>query len=122
LTDRSPLEQILTAVAVALIALLVSVSCSSYTGTVSVLIKAEEPISRATITTSWGETVELTDLDPSEAATLSYRAREGEYQVEVVFRSGRRLKTDARYYTASGVNYEDQITVTSSEIQMTHNR
>jgi hypothetical protein len=109
-----------TTVAAVLIVLLVSGSCSSNTGTVSLLNNAEEPISRVTLTMSWGETLEATDLDPSEVATINYRVREGEYQVAVVFRSGKRLKTDGGYYIASGVDYQDQITVTSSEIQVTH--
>jgi len=108
-----------TTVVTLLLGLLVSVSCSSNTGTVSLFNKAEEPISRATLKMSWGETLEVTDLDPSEGATINYRVREGEYQVEVVFRSGKRLETDGGY-VASGVDYEDQITVTSSEIQLTH--
>lgn len=108
-----------TTVAAVLVALLLSVACGSHTGTVSVLNKAEEPISRATLNMSWGEKVEVTDLDPSESATLNYRVREGDYRVEVVFRSGKRLETDGGYI-ASGVDYQDQITVTSSEIQLTH--
>jgi len=66
---------------------------------------------------SWGETVEVTDLAPSKSATVNYRVREGGYSIEVVFRSGKRLQVD-NVYMASGVDYQDQITVTSSEIQL----
>lgn len=106
-------------VAALLVALLLSISCGSHTGTVSLLNKAEEPISRATLNMSWGERVEVTNLDPSEAITVNYRVREGDYYVEVVFRSGKRLKTGS-FYVASGVDYQDQIIVTSSEIQLSH--
>jgi hypothetical protein len=82
-------------VVASLLGLLVSVSCSRYTGTVSLFNKAEEPISRATLKMSWGEILEVTDLAPSEGATIRYRVREGEYQVEVVFRSGNVLRRTA---------------------------
>jgi hypothetical protein len=99
---------------------LVSVSCGASTGTVSLINKAEEQISRATLTMSWGETVEVINLGSSEVATMKYRvSREGDYRVEVVFRSGKRLVTDTVYVTP-GFDYHDQITVTSSEIQLTH--
>jgi hypothetical protein len=68
---------------------------------------------------SWGETVQVTDLEPSRTATVNYRVREGGYSIEVVFRSGKRLRVDNVYMT-SGVDYQDQITVTSSEIQLVH--
>ena len=71
------------AVVALLLTLLVSVSCSSNTGTVSLFNKAEEPISRATLTMSWGDTFDVINLDPSESATINYRVREGEYRVEV---------------------------------------
>jgi hypothetical protein len=113
------MSQSWTTVAAMLVALLMSVSCGTNTGTVSLLNKAEEPIDRATLNMSWGERVAVTDLDPSEAATLNYRVREGNYRVEVVFRSGKRLETDTVYVT-SGFDYQDQIAVTSSEIQVSH--
>jgi hypothetical protein len=75
----------------------------------SLLNKAEEPISRATLKMSWGETLEVTDLDPSEGTTVNYRVREGEYHVEVVFRSGKRLEADGGY-VATGADYEDRVT------------
>lgn len=102
-----------------LAALLVSISCGRNTGTVSLVNKSEEPISRTTFTMSWGETLEVTNLDPAEIATVNYRVREGDYRVEVVFRSGKRLHTEPIYVT-SGFDYQDQITVTASEIQLSH--
>lgn len=102
-----------------LVALLLSVSCGRNKGTVSLVNKADEPISRATLNMSWGEKVEVTDLDPSKIATVHYRVREGDYRVEVVFRSGKRLTRDTVYVTP-GFDYQDQITVTGSEIQLTH--
>ena len=50
---------------------------------------------------------------------MTYRVREGDYRVEVVFRSGKRLQTDT-FYVTSGFDFQDQITVTSSEIQVSH--
>jgi hypothetical protein len=108
-----------TTIAAVLVALVVSVSCGRNTGTATLVNKADEPISRATFTMSWGETLEVTDLDPAETATVNYRVREGDYRVDVVFRSGKRLET-AGVYVASGVDYQAQITVTSSEIQVSH--
>jgi hypothetical protein len=68
---------------------------------------------------SWGEKIGVTNLNPSDTATVTYRVREGDFRVDVVFRSGKRLKTD-RAYIATGVDYRDQITVTASEIQVVH--
>jgi hypothetical protein len=68
---------------------------------------------------SWGGKVELADLDPKKTATMSYRVREGDFRVEVVFRSEKRLSGDA-FYVTPGFNYKDQVTVTGSEIQVTH--
>lgn len=69
---------------------------------------------------SWGEAFEVTDLGPSDIATMNYHVtKEGDYRVEVVFRSGKRLTTDT-YYVTPGFDYQDRITVTPSEIQLTH--
>lgn len=103
-----------------LLSALVSVSCGRNTGSVSVLNKAEEPIVKAKLATSWGETVEVTDVGTSEAKTLNYRvSKEGDYRVDVVFRSGKRLTTDTVYVTP-GFDYQDRIIVTPSEIQVSH--
>jgi hypothetical protein len=99
--------------------LLVSVSCGSNTGTVSLVNKAREPISRATLTMSWGDTLEVTNLDPAELATVKYRVREGNYRIEVAFGSGKHLNSDT-VYVASGFDYHDQVTVTESEIRLIH--
>ena len=106
-------------IATVLAAALFCSSCAAHTGTATVLNKAEEPISRATLTMSWGEKIDVTNLNPSGTATVTYRVREGDFRVEVVFRSGKRLDTD-RAYIATGVDYQDQITVTASEIQVVH--
>jgi hypothetical protein len=108
-----------TAVIAVLVASLLSVSCGRNTGTVSLVNNADEPISRATLNMSWGEKVEVTNLDPSKTATVNYRVREGDFRVEVVFRSRKRLETDT-FYVTSGFDFEDQITVTSSGIQVSH--
>jgi hypothetical protein len=100
-------------------AALVIVTCGRSVGTVSLVNQAEEPISRATITMSWGETLEVRDLNPAGIATMNYDVREGDYRIEVVFRSGKRLTTDTVYVTP-GFSYQDRITVTPSEIQLTH--
>jgi hypothetical protein len=99
--------------------MLLFVSCGSNIGTVSLVNKADEPISRATLDTSWGEKVEVANLDPSKTATMTYRVREGEYRVEVVFRSGKRLTKETVYLTP-GFDYQDEIAVTGSDIQLTH--
>lgn len=102
-----------------LAAALLCSSCAEHTGTATLLNKAEEPISLATLTMSWGEKIDVTNLNPSDSATVTYRVREGDVRVEVVFRSGKRLETD-RAYIATGVDYRDQITITASEIQVVH--
>jgi hypothetical protein len=88
-------------------------------GSVSLLNKAQEPISRATLTTSWGQTIQAIDVEPSKSVELKYQVREGDYRVEVVFRSGKRLRTEAVYVT-TGFDYRDEIIVTPSEIQLSH--
>ena len=106
-------------VAFVAVALIAAVSCGSNTGTATVINKADEPIARAAVTMSWGETLEVAGLNPGDTATLTYRVREGDYRVEVVFRSGKRLESEGMYVT-TGVDYEDQIVVTSLEIQVSH--
>lgn len=113
------MSQARTTVAAVLMAWVASVSCGRSAGTVTLVNNADEPISRATLNMSWGEAVEMTDIDPSETATMSYRVREGDYRVEVVFRSGKRLETDT-FYVTSGFDFQDHITVTSSEIHVSH--
>lgn len=105
-------------VTVAVVALLVSMSCSRNTGSIAVLNNTQERISRVTVTTSWGEKFQVSDIDPSKAATVTYMVQEGDYRIEVAFQSGRRLRgSDARYVT-SGLDFQDQVIVTSSEIRL----
>jgi hypothetical protein len=100
---------------------LAAVACGSTKGTVSLVNKAGEPISRATIDVS-GQTLVITSLRPSETATRTLPVtKDSHYTVEVVFRSGRRLKKDDGYVTP-GFDFEDRIIVTESELalQSTH--
>jgi hypothetical protein len=100
-----------TAVIAVLVALLLSVSCGRNAGTASLVNNADEPISRATLNMSWGEQVEVTNLGPSKTATVTYRVREGDFRIEVVFRSGKRLETDT-FCVTSGFDFQDEIAVT----------
>lgn len=67
---------------------------------------------------SWGETLEVTDLAPGKTAQVSYRGREGDYRVEVVFRSGRHLQMGEAPYVTTGIDFQDEIVVRSSEVQL----
>jgi hypothetical protein len=112
-----------TQIALVLWALLGAVACGSTKGTVSLVNRAEEPISRATIDVA-GQTLEITNLGPSETATRTFRVtKDSHYTVEVVFRSGKRLKKDDGYVTP-GFDFDDRIVVTEStlELQSTHRR
>jgi hypothetical protein len=102
------------------LALLLVVSCRRNSGTMSLRNEAPEPIARATLITSWGERVEAANVGLLETATLSYRVREeGDVWVEVVFPSGKRLESD-KFYVTSGMDFQDEVVVTASEIRLRH--
>src|SRR6476660_3349746 len=96
-----------TILGAALMASLLTASCTRNTGRVSLVNKSTDTISRATLVFSWGERIDVIDLPPSRTATLHYRAREGDFRVEVVFRSGKRLTTGVVAYVTTGVDFRD---------------
>jgi hypothetical protein len=98
---------------------LVSAACGSYAGTVTIINSADEPISLITFKMSSGETQTVMNLEPSSRVTITYRVPgDAGYSVEVVFLSGKRLMIDDTYVTR-GVDYQDQIIVTASEMKAT---
>jgi hypothetical protein len=62
----------------------------------------------------------VTDLAPSRTATLTYRVREGDFRVEVAFRSGKCLTTGVVAYVTAKVDFRDEITVTDADIHLCH--
>jgi hypothetical protein len=110
----------LTALGAALMTLVLTASCTRNVGRVSIVNKSTETISRATLVFSWGERIDVSDLAPSHTATLTYRVREGDFRVEVVFRSGKRLTTNVVAYVTTGVDFLDEITVTDTDIRVRH--
>jgi hypothetical protein len=106
-------------VSLVFLALIFLASCRSDRGTIVLFNKTNESISRATVSLSWGEKVEVTGIGSSKSVTIPYTVREGYYRIEVVFQSGKRLESKPVYIT-SGFDFEDRATVTSSEIQLTH--
>ena len=76
-----------------------------------------ELIVQARLTTSWGEMVQIERVLPAERRELAFSNREGDYRVEVIFESTRRIESE-KVYVTYGVNYQDQIEVADSEVRI----
>lgn len=95
--------------------LVTSLACAPNKGTVSVTNKSSEMITRA-IVVICGQTLEISNLDPSKTKSMSYRIEcEGHYSVNVEFRSGRHLEKNVGYVT-SGFDMHHEIVVLDADI------
>ena len=93
-------------------------SCASNDGEFTLVNRASEGISRASVKIC-GQTFDLTELLPGRSVSRSYRVKGGcHFTIEVQFQSGRKLNEDNLGYVTSGANFKDEFTVTDSQIVM----
>lgn len=97
---------------------LLTASCIANQGHFSLVNKAKEPISHASVEIC-GQTIELTDIKPNENKAGSYKViSDSHYTIEVEFQSGRKIKNETGYFT-NGIDFRHEITVTDSNIEIT---
>jgi hypothetical protein len=91
--------------------------CGPSTGTVSVTNKSNEVISRSTLG-ACGRMFEIVNLPPAETRIFTYPVNcEGEFSIQVEFKSGRSFQTHDGYIT-NGVDMRHDISVTDSGIEI----
>jgi len=96
-------------------------SCGDNRGSFLLVNKANEPIVRALVTVC-GQTIELKNITPAHSASGSFRVKaDSHYNIGVEFQSGRKLQEEMGYVT-SGVDVEDEITITDKGIEITARR
>jgi len=87
------------------------------TGHFLLVNNASEPIAYASVSIC-GQTVQLWDVLPNKSADGSYRVTsDSHYTIRVEFRSGGRLEREIGYVT-SGMDFNDRIIVTDSDIEL----
>ena len=107
-------------VAATLVALLL-ISCTNSKGNFTLINKATEPIARASVVIC-GQTIELKDIQPNTSAAGFYKVKgEDHYTIQVEFQSGKTLRRETGYVT-SGLDFQDEITVTDSDIEITETK
>ncbi len=101
-----------------LLSILFATSCTSNTGDFALVNKANETIARASVEIS-GQKFEFMDVEPNETVLSSYEVRfDSHYTIEIEFQTGRLLQKETGYVT-SGMDFQHEITVTSSNIELT---
>ncbi|GAC1469139.1 MAG: hypothetical protein PVSMB1_17720 [Gemmatimonadaceae bacterium] len=107
-------------VAVTIAALLLT-SCTTNKGNFSLVNKAKEPITRASVAIC-GQTIELKDVQPNKSGAGSYEVTsDSHYTIQVEFQSGTKLKKETGYVT-HGMDFQHEITVTDSDIEITNSK
>jgi hypothetical protein len=102
----------------AAIAVLFLASCMFNKGNFSLINKAKEPIANGSVNIC-DQTIEFKSIQTNKSASSSYEITcENYYTIQIEFLSGKKLKKEAGYVT-SGVNIQDEITVTDSDIKIT---
>lgn len=106
----------------AVMALLLVTSCTTSKGRFVLINMAQEPIVYASVAicgkTCW-QTIELNNIPPGGSAASDYDVKtDGRYVIVVEFQSGRKLRKEAGY-VSYGAEFEDEITVTGSSIEIT---
>jgi hypothetical protein len=92
-------------------------ACSNHTGHLVVVNSAKEPIADVVVLVC-RQTIEAHDLQPGRKATGTVRVNcEGDYDVAVLFASGKRLHATTGYVT-SGIDFSSEIVVTDVEIKL----
>ena len=91
------------------------VGCTPNRGSFSLINKAGEPITYASVTIC-GQKIELTDLLPNEIASGAYEVTsDSHYSIAVQFQSGKALQQEIGYVT-NGMDFHHEITITNSTI------
>ena len=102
----------------ATIAALFLTSCTTNQGNFTLVNKAKEPIAHASVIIC-GQTIELKDIQPNKSAAGSYEVKsDSHYTIQIKFQSGKKLKKETGYVT-NGMDFQDEITVTDSDIEIT---
>lgn len=102
----------------AIIVALFLISCTANKGSFTLLNKAKEPIARASVTIC-RQTIELKDIQLNTSAAGFYKVTgDSGYTIEVEFQSGKTLRKETGYVT-NGMDFQDEITVTDSDIEIT---
>jgi hypothetical protein len=92
-------------------------ACTIHKGTLLLVNKAREPIARALVEVC-GQIPELKNVQVNQSASVSYVVTcEGDYLINIEFKSGRRLQTKTGYIT-TGFDFQDEILVTDADIEM----
>lgn len=103
---------------VATIAVLLLTSCTTNEGDFSLVNRAKEPITHASVAIC-GQMIELKDIQPGKSAAGSYEVKsDSHYTIQVEFQSGKKLKKEIGYVT-HGMDFQHEITVTDSDIEIT---
>ncbi len=111
------MRHLVLGVAATLVALFL-ISCANGKGSFSLVNKTKEPIARASVAIC-GQTIKLKDIQPNTSAAGFYKVTgDSGYTIEVEFQSGKTLRKETGYVT-NGVDFQDEITVTESDIEIT---
>lgn len=104
----------------AVLVLLALAACTTNDGTILLVNKAKEPISRVLVTVC-GQTIEVKNIQPTESAQGSYIVKsDSQYDITVEFQSGKRLQKEVGYVT-NGIDFHDEITITDTDIEIEAN-
>ncbi len=102
----------------AVIVTLFVISCTTNKGDFTLVNRADEPIARASVTIC-GQKIELVNIQPGESASGSYDVKsDSHYTITLEFQSGKIMREEVGYVT-NGMDFQHEITVTSSTIEIT---
>jgi len=102
----------------ATIAVLFLISCTNGKGSFSLVNKTKESIAGASVAIC-GQTIKLKDIQPNKSAAGFYKVTgDSGYTIEVEFQSGKTLRKETGYVT-NGVDFQHEIVVTDSDIEIT---
>ena len=80
--------------------------------------KSNQVIRRASVNVC-GQYFEYKDMQPEQGTSGNFKVScEGHYTIDVELRSGKKMHKEVGYVT-SGMNFKDEITVTSSDVHIT---
>lgn len=107
----------LISVAAVIVAALFLTSCTTSKGDFTLVNRAKEPIVRASVEIC-GQTIQVTDVQPSKSATGSYEVKaDSHYTIQVEFQSGKKLRKETGYVTR-GMDFKHEISVSDSGIEI----